>query len=106
MAGVMSSVGRLRTHVLVRRRLFVVWDEALSPIMQRWPSHQAEDIGAMFGVPSGLRVLIRMTGVPQQRIAGHIEWCMARLEWGEGTSYNDFRVIGQIRLGGLFGGFG
>ncbi len=62
---VISSVARLRTQVFVRRRLEVVWDLELRPIMQRWPSHQAEDIGAMLGVPSGLRVVIRMTGVPQ-----------------------------------------
>jgi hypothetical protein len=62
--GVMSSVGRLSTQVLMRRRLCVVCDFELRPIMHRWPSHQAEDVGAMLGVPSGFRVVIRKTGVP------------------------------------------
>jgi hypothetical protein len=33
--------------------------------MQFQPSHQAEDMGAMLGVPSWFRVLIRGTGVPK-----------------------------------------
>jgi len=37
--------------------------------MQRWPSHQAEDIGARFALPSSFSVLIRTTGVPKYRIA-------------------------------------
>lgn len=32
--------------------------------MQRWPSHQAEDMGARFGLPSGFSVEMMMTGVP------------------------------------------
>ncbi len=65
MEDVRSSVGRLNTQVFVRRRLEVVWDLELRPIMQRWPSHQAVDMGAMLGVPSGLIVEMRTTGVPQ-----------------------------------------
>lgn len=45
--------------------------------MQRLPSHQAEDMGAMFVVPSGLVVLIMTTGVPQYKIAGEMGWWVA-----------------------------
>ena len=35
------------------------------PTMALCPSHQADDIGATLVVPSGLRELIRTTGVPK-----------------------------------------
>ena len=44
---VMSCEGRFRTHFRVRSMFCVVWDIAAKPIMQRWPSHQAEDMGEM-----------------------------------------------------------
>jgi hypothetical protein len=36
-----------------------------SPSMQLHPSHQADDIGAMFGLPSSFNVEMRATGVPK-----------------------------------------
>jgi hypothetical protein len=33
--------------------------------MQRQPSHQAEDMGARFGLPSALSELTSTTGVPK-----------------------------------------
>jgi hypothetical protein len=33
--------------------------------MQLQPSHHADDIGAMFGVPSSFKVDINATGVPK-----------------------------------------
>lgn len=74
--GAMSSEGRLRTHWRVRSKLCVVVDEASRPSIQRWPSHQTDDIGAMF-VDSpvegcsvevergGLVLVMSTTGVPQ-----------------------------------------
>jgi hypothetical protein len=35
------------------------------PNMQLHPSHQAEDIGARFGVPFSFKVEIKATGVPK-----------------------------------------
>lgn len=59
MAGTMSSVGKFKMQCLVRRMLAVVCE------VRERPSHQAEDMGATFGDPSGLRVVMRTTGVPQ-----------------------------------------
>ncbi len=61
-ADVVSSVGRL----------WIVLDLELRPVMAQWPSHRAEDTGTILGVPSGLRVVMRMTGVPQYRIPWEI----------------------------------
>src|SRR5690349_10343039 len=47
------------------------------PSMQLQPSHQMDDIGAMFGDPSSFRVEIRATGVPKYRIVGSILLCTA-----------------------------
>ena len=63
--GTRVSHGKLRTHCLVRCKLMVVCDWAAKPSMQRWPSHQAEDMGARFVVPSGFVVEIMMTALPQ-----------------------------------------
>ena len=63
-ATIVSEV-RFKTHCFVRCRFVVVWDSAARPSMQRWPSHQAEDIGARFVVPSGFVVEIMMTALPQ-----------------------------------------
>lgn len=45
MAGPMEEEGRLSTHCLVRRRLWVVREEASRPRRQRWESQQAEEMG-------------------------------------------------------------
>jgi len=45
--------------------------------MQLQPSHQAEDIGARFAVPSSLRLEIIATGVPKYKIVGSIVLCMS-----------------------------
>jgi hypothetical protein len=42
-----------------------VADRAPKPSMQRQPNHHAEDIGARFALPSGLRELTSTTGVPK-----------------------------------------
>ena len=47
-----------------------VFERAPKPSMQFCPSHQAEDIGATFGLPSSLSELTRTTGVPKYRMAG------------------------------------
>lgn len=44
--------------------------------MQRWPSHQADDIGARFALPSSFSVLTRTTGVPKYRIGGSVIVCI------------------------------
>jgi hypothetical protein len=41
-----------------------------SPSMQLHPSHHADDIGAIFGVPSSFKVEINATGVPKYRMVG------------------------------------
>jgi hypothetical protein len=46
-------------------RFIVDWEIAPRPSIHRFPSHQAEDIGAIFDVPSGFWVVMRTTGVPQ-----------------------------------------
>jgi hypothetical protein len=45
--------------------LDVVCEVAARPSMHRCPSHQAEDMGATLEEPSGFRVVMRTTGVPQ-----------------------------------------
>jgi hypothetical protein len=42
-----------------------VAERAPKPSMQRQPSHHADDIGASFALPSGLRELTSTTGVPK-----------------------------------------
>jgi hypothetical protein len=44
--------------------------------MQLQPSHQTDDMGAMFAVPSSFKVEIRATGVPKYRIVGSMVLCM------------------------------
>ena len=54
----------------------VVLDDASRPSTHEWPSHQADDIGAMFDVPSSLEDEMRTTGVPQYRMAGEMMECV------------------------------
>jgi hypothetical protein len=42
-----------------------VAERAPKPSMHRQPSHQAEDMGARFALPSGLMELTSTTGVPK-----------------------------------------
>ena len=53
------------THSPVRIRFSEVCPIVPRPSMQLQPSHHAEDMGARFGEPSGLSVLMRATGVPK-----------------------------------------
>jgi len=53
------------THSFSRRRLAAVCPLAPRPSMQFQPSHQAEDMGAMLGVPLMFWVVRRTTGVPR-----------------------------------------
>src|SRR2546428_5897711 len=63
----MSEDGRFNTHSPSRAMLAAVCEELPRPSTALPLSHQAEDIGAMLGVPSSLRVVIRTTGVPKYR---------------------------------------
>ena len=78
------------THSRVRRRFSAVWLICPRPNMQVQPSHHAEDIGARFGDPSALSVLISATGVPKYRIVGSIVRCMIR-------TYRSFTLL-EIRI--------
>lgn len=49
----------------MRIRLSDVLPMEPSPGMQLQPSHQADDMGARFGVPSSFTVEINATGVPK-----------------------------------------
>jgi hypothetical protein len=69
--------GRFSTHSPVRRRFCVVREVQARPSMQRCPSHQADDIGARFEVPSSFSLLINTTGVPKYRMVGSAIVCMA-----------------------------
>ena len=71
-----SAEGRLSTHSPVRLMFSTVWEEASRPIIQLHPSHQIDDIGAKFAVPSRFLVEIITTGVPKYRIAGSIVLCI------------------------------
>lgn len=53
----------------------VVWEWLARPSIHRLPSQKADDIGARLGVPSGFKVEIRTTGVPQYRMGGEIAIC-------------------------------
>jgi hypothetical protein len=44
--------------------------------MQRWPSHQADDIGEMLKEPFSFSEVSRRIGVPQYKIAGEIVVCI------------------------------
>ncbi len=54
----------------------MVCDDVPSPSIQRFPIQKAEDIGPMFEVPSGFKVVMRTTGVPQYRTAGLMVECV------------------------------
>jgi hypothetical protein len=54
------------------------------PSMHRCPSHQADDIGARFEVPSSFSLLINTTGVPKYRMFGSVTVCMAIERAGRG----------------------
>ena len=54
-----------KVHSRSRSRLRVVCEPEFIPSMHCSPSHHADDIGARFAVPPGLRVPIRTTGVPK-----------------------------------------
>lgn len=47
------------------------------------PSHQADDIGAMFGVPSSFSVEINATGVRKYRMVGSMVLCMGGVCTGD-----------------------
>ena len=70
-----ESLARLRTHSFVRRIFCVVLQAAPRPSTQEWPSHHAEDIGAILLVPSSFSDVIRTTGVPQYMMAGEMMVC-------------------------------
>src|SRR5258708_25500184 len=56
--------GRLRMHSRSRSRFCAVWELCPRPSMQFQPSHQADDMGAMFVDPSEFSVEMITTGVP------------------------------------------
>ncbi len=64
-ASTIADDGRLSTHSPSRSMFAVVWAVLPRPSMQDCPSHQADDIGARFALPSSLRELISTTGVPK-----------------------------------------
>ena len=61
----MSGSTRLSTASGRSVRFLTVWELAPIPSIAVYPSHQADDIGPRFVLPSGLRELIRTTGVPK-----------------------------------------
>lgn len=63
-AGTMASEGRFSTHCPMRCRLSVVGGCADMPSMQRSATHEADDMGARLGVPSGFSVEIMSMKVP------------------------------------------
>src|SRR4051795_8863726 len=73
-----STEGRFSTHCPVRRMLAGVLERAPNPRTQFQPSHQAEDMGARFALPSSLVDETRTTGVPKYRMAGSLVTCMGR----------------------------
>lgn len=70
-----SALGKLITHCCVRRRFSAVCDVWPKPSMQVQPSHHADDMGAMFALPSAFEVLMRATGVPKYRMVGSMVRC-------------------------------
>jgi hypothetical protein len=66
----MSGATRFSTSSGRSTRFFTVCELVPIPSIAVYPSHQADDIGARFVLPSGLRELIRTTGVPKYRTFG------------------------------------
>jgi hypothetical protein len=56
--------------------LWVVFEAAEIPMMQRQPSQNIDDMGATLKLPSSLQVLISTTGVPKYRISGSLCTCI------------------------------
>jgi hypothetical protein len=60
-----EGIGVSLASARVRIKLSDVLPMEPSPSLQLHPSHQADDIGAIFGVPSSFKVEINATGVPK-----------------------------------------
>src|ERR1700753_658040 len=69
-ASTIDASTRLSTSRGRSRRLRTVWEWALIPSIAVWPTHHADDMGAMLVDPSRFSELTSTTGVPKYSIFG------------------------------------
>src|ERR1700744_3466989 len=75
-ASTWSADGSATATSAVRARLAQVRELRLMPSMAWGPSQYTDEIGARFGLSSGLTVLSSTTGVPKYKMAGSVTTCV------------------------------
>ena len=75
-ASTWSTDGSATATSRVRSRLAQLCELRLMPSMAWRPSQNTDEIGARFGLPSGLTVLSSTTGVPKYKMAGSVTTCV------------------------------